>query len=105
MRFGGVLASGTMWNTATALIDTEQVTAEELRGASSLEGRAGVELGTSHIPVNAELRLHYTRLMAAVGLEIGFHTGDGWTERYKGTDGINLMVTDGSGKELGTKLS
>ena len=100
VRFGGVLASGTMWNTATALIDTEQVSAEELRGASSLEDRAGVELGTSHIPVNAELRLHYNRLMAAVGWEIGFHTGDGWTERYKGTDGINLMVTGGSGEEI-----
>lgn len=96
VRFGGVLASGTMWNTAMAVIDSSQVEPGELTGTTSLEDRAGVELGSSHIPVNAELRVHYNRLMAAVGLEAGFHMGDGWTERYKGSDGRSTTLVDPS---------
>ena len=96
VRFGGLLASGTMFN--TAMVDTffNEV-------GNQYDARVTVRSGLSHTPFNGELRGHYNRLMFAVGIEFGLVAGskDGefWEERYPGTfeDGVDVVDSNGNG--------
>ena len=99
VRFSVIAASGSMFNTATVEFDPTVTGDDVIAMGSSLDEKAGASLGGEHIPVNFELRLHYNRWMAAFGVELGVHLGDGWVERYPGTDGRGLIAHNQSGEE------
>jgi len=99
IRFGGVAAFGSMFNTAMVEFDPT-ITGDDVLGmGSTFDEKGGATLGGKHIPVNLELRLHYNRWMLAFGTELGVHLGDGWVERFPGTDGRDLIAKNADGEE------
>lgn len=92
IRFGAVAASGSQFNTGMLEFDPTVTGQDVIDMGANFDEKGDVTLGGEHIPVNFELRLHYNRWMVAFGAELGVHLGDGWVERYPGTDGRALKV-------------
>jgi hypothetical protein len=99
VRFGAVAATGSQFNTWMVEFDPTITGGDIQDMGSSFDADAGASIGGKHIPVNLELRLHYNRWMLAFGTELGVHLGDGWVERYSGTDGLDVIAQNKSGEE------
>lgn len=90
VRFSVSLMGGVMYNNAHLAKNSDFVT-ESLEDQGQAPGSipsptdaVDLDLFPAYIPVNFEFRVHYNRLMVALGAEAGFNAnGDAvWVERY-----------------------
>jgi hypothetical protein len=100
VRFGAVAAFGSQFNMWMVEFDPTITGNDVLGMGDTFSEKGGATIGGKHIPVNFELRMHYNRWMLAFGAELGVHLGDGWVERYPGTNGQEIVARDkDSGEE------
>ena len=90
VRFALVVTGGIMYNDATPAFAEDFVT-DSLEDQATAPGEipgvddvVDIQLNPTYIPVNIEFRVHYNRLMVALGSEFGFNANDEsvWVENY-----------------------
>lgn len=87
VRFAVLAQVGILYNGAAPTVDTTVTTpgsAEGALGALDPTSRFDPGLNPAYVPLSMELRIHYNRLMVALGGEAGFNTGGStWAETYR----------------------
>jgi hypothetical protein len=90
VRFAAVVMGGIMYNDAHIAKNADFET-DALEGQATnpgdvpgIDDAVDVDLFPTYVPVNFEFRIHYNRLMVALGAEAGFNTNAEavWVERY-----------------------
>lgn len=98
VRFAVLAQVGLLFNGATPTFDTSISTpgsAEGALGSLNPVDRFDPGLNPAMVPLDLELRIHYSRLMVAVGAEAGFNTGGStWAETYRTPGNPDALVVD-----------
>ncbi len=86
VRFAFLLSSGIMYNKAAISFDDEVSQTEAESQYIDVRNHVELETAAGELPIDAQLRLHYNRLMVAFGFQAGLNlasSSDGWVENYQ----------------------